>query len=418
MGKHRIKPNYRRRALRLPDLDHCKTAVLNILGSPASRRVYEYAIDQFVAWYCSEPRLAFNRIVVVRYRMHLESRHLAANTINQQLAAVRRLAHEAADTGLLSPELAAGISRVKGVKQLGFRSGNWLSVEQSSEVLKHAYGDSMRAKRDYAMLAMLFGCGFRRSELVGLQLDEIQMRQGHWAVVDLIGKGGHIRTVPIPTWVKAALDQWTRAAGVTEGKIFRAVARMGKVWGSGISQNVVWYVVKTCCERAGLQHIAPHDLRRTCAKLCHSSGGELEQIQFLLGHASVQTTERYLGCKQNLGHPVNDLFDLRTDVQPPEMKCESVAGKQPIQVEIASGQGIECRHGGSDHDQHVCDSRELLLPEPTDLVEVRKSHRSQSLRRCSGAGASRGDSGIEEDGQSDKAVVESVGPGTSPDPTP
>jgi integrase len=217
MGKQRIKPNYRRRVLRLPDLDHCRLAVLNSLGSPASRRVYEYAINQFIAWYCSEPRLALNRIVVVRYRMHLESRGLAAKIINQQLAAVRRLAHEAADSGLLSPELAAGISRVKGVKQLGFRSGNWLSTEQSSEVLKHACGDSMRAKRDYAMLAMLFGCGFRRSELVGLELDEVQMRQGHWAVVDLIGKGGHIRTVPIPQWVKAALDQWIRAAGVTEG---------------------------------------------------------------------------------------------------------------------------------------------------------------------------------------------------------
>ena len=127
-------------------------------------------------WYCSEPRLAFNRIVVVRYRMHLESRGLAANTINQQLAAVRRLAHEAADSGLLSPELAAGISRVKGVKQLGFRSGNWLTVEQSSQVLGLAAGPSLRAKRDYAMLAMLFGCGLRRSDLVGLQQDEVQMR--------------------------------------------------------------------------------------------------------------------------------------------------------------------------------------------------------------------------------------------------
>ena len=168
MGKPRIKPNHRRRVLRLPDLDHCKTTVLNSLGSPASRRVYEYAIDQFIAWYCSEPRLAFNRNVLEPHRMYLgESRHLAANTINQQLAAVRRLAHEAADAGLLSPELAAGISRVKGVKQLGFRVGNWLSAEQSSEVLQHACGDSMRAKRDYAMLALLFGCGFRgsRSEL-------------------------------------------------------------------------------------------------------------------------------------------------------------------------------------------------------------------------------------------------------------
>jgi hypothetical protein len=144
MGKAKVKPNYRRRLLRLPDLDHCKRAVLNSLGSPASRRVYEYAIDQFTAWYCSEPRLAFNRIVVVRYRIYLESRGLAANTINQQLAAVRRLAHEAADAGLLRTELAAGISRVKGVKQLGFRAGNWLSVAQSSEVLQRASGEAMR----------------------------------------------------------------------------------------------------------------------------------------------------------------------------------------------------------------------------------------------------------------------------------
>ena len=284
--------------------------MLNSLGSPGSRRVYEYALDQFIAWYCSEPRLAFNRIVVTRYRIHLESRGLAANTINQQLAAVRRLANEAADAGLLSPELAAGISRVKGVKQLGFRAGTWLSAEQCSEVLRSAFGTSMWAKRDYAMLAVLLGCGLRRPELVGMDMDEVQMRQGHWAVVDLIGKGGHIRTVPIPVWVKAALDDWAAAAGITEGRIFRAVARAGKVWGNGISQNVVWYVVKTCCEKVGLQHIAPHDLRRTCAKLCHTSGGEIEQIQFLLGHASVQTTERYLGCKQNLGHPVNDLFRL------------------------------------------------------------------------------------------------------------
>ena len=307
---NKTNAKYRRTVLRLPDLDHSKSAVLNSLTSAGSRRVYEYAIDQFIAWYCSEPRLAFSRIVVVRYRMHLEARDLAANTINQQLAAVRRLANEAADAGLLSPELAAGISRVKGVKQLGHRAGNWLSLDQSTEVLNYALGEGLRAKRDYAMLAMLLGCGLRRSELIELELDEVQTRQGHWAIVDLIGKGGHIRTVPIPQWVKQALDLWTSAACITGGRIFRAVSKIGRVWGRGISQNVVWYVVRGCCERAGLNHIAPHDLRRTCAKLCHTSGGELEQIQFLLGHASVQTTERYLGCKQNIGHPVNDRFAL------------------------------------------------------------------------------------------------------------
>src|SRR5499427_7217297 len=140
MGHRKIKRNYRRTVLRLPDLDHSKLAVLNSLGSPGSRRVYQYAIEQFIAWYCSEPRLAFSRVVVARYRMHLESRGLAANTINQQLAAVRRLAHEAADSGLLSPELAAGICRVKGVKQLGHRAGNWLSLEQSSDVLSRSQG--------------------------------------------------------------------------------------------------------------------------------------------------------------------------------------------------------------------------------------------------------------------------------------
>jgi len=417
MGKNRIKLNYRRRVLRLPDLDHCKAAVLNSLGSPASRRVYEYAIDQFISWYCSEPRLAFNRIVVVRYRLYLESRHLAANTINQQLAAVRRLAHEAADAGLLSPELAAGISRVKGVKQLGFRAGNWLSAEQSSEVLKCADGDSMRAKRDYAMLAMLFGCGFRRSELVGLTFDDIQMRQGHWAVVDLIGKGGHIRTVPIPAWVKAALDHWTRAAGVSDGKVFRAVARLGKVWGQGISQNVVWYVVRTCCEKAGLEHIAPHDLRRTCAKLCHDGGGELEQIQFLLGHASVQTTERYLGCKQNLGHPVNDLFDLRTDAVQQKEDEESVhANGSDDAVEKAFGQGIECRHGGSVHEQPIFNSKQVSLPERTHLVEAGKGRRPEGFRRCSEAGTSGGHAGSKAEGEPDDGTRRPVGVGTLLDP--
>jgi integrase len=100
-------------------------------------------------------------------------------------------------------------------------------------------------------------------ELVGLELSDLQTRQKHWANVDLIGKGGHIRTVPIPQWAKQALGEWTAAAGITEGRVFRRVSRTGRVWGERISQNVVWYVVKTCCEKAALRCIAPHDLRRT-----------------------------------------------------------------------------------------------------------------------------------------------------------
>jgi hypothetical protein len=117
--------------LKLPDLDHTKSVVLNSLSSPHSRRNYKFAIEQFITWYCSEPRLALNRTVVLRFRLYLESLSLAAGTVNQRLAAVRRLAYEAADSGLLSPGLAAGIRRVKGAKQVGARMGNWLTPGQA-----------------------------------------------------------------------------------------------------------------------------------------------------------------------------------------------------------------------------------------------------------------------------------------------
>jgi len=262
MRKKSKKHNRARIVLRLPDLDHSKTSVLNSLSSPRSRRNYRFAMDQFIAWYCSEPRLALNRTVVLRFRLHLESLGLAAATINQRLAAVRRLAYEAADSGLLSPELAAGIRRVKGVKQLGQRSGNWLNLEQCRSLLEKSDGESLRSNRDLAMIAILLGCGLRRAELACLRVEDIQIRQGHWAIVDLVGKGGHIRTVPMPTWVKSSVDKWTTAANVSDGRIFRAVSRHGSTWGRGISENVVWYVVRSCTQRLELEHIAPHDLRR------------------------------------------------------------------------------------------------------------------------------------------------------------
>ena len=308
MPKRTRKYVVRRIVLRLPDLDHAKTSVLNSLSSPRSRRNYKFAMEQFIDWYCSEPRLALNRTVVLHFRLHLESLGLASGTINQRLAAVRRLAYEAADSGLLSPELAAGIRRVKGVKQLGCRAGNWLNQDQARLLLETANGQSLRHIRDVAMISILLGCGLRRAELSALRREDIQIRQGHWAIVDLVGKGNHVRTVPMPMWVKEAVDRWLSAASVASGYVFRAVSRHGTAWGTGISENVVWYVVRSCGRRLELDHVAPHDLRRTCAKLCHVNGGELEQIQFLLGHASVLTTERYLGCKQNLEEPVNDRF--------------------------------------------------------------------------------------------------------------
>lgn len=173
--------------LRLPDLDVAKSAVLNSLSSPDAQRGHRHAIDEFVDWYCSEPRLSFSKTVVVRYRMHLESRKLAPGTINLRLGAVRRLAYEAADF--------------------------WT------------------AQRRF---------GSRHST----------------------GQG--------------------QSAGITTGSLFRRVSSADRVWGESVTEKLVWHVVKEFAAKIGVIKLAPHDLRRSCARLCRASGGELEQFSSCL----------------------------------------------------------------------------------------------------------------------------------------
>jgi integrase len=130
-----------------------------------------------------------NSCCVLRYRLELESRRLSSSTINLRLAAVRRLAYEAADTGLLSPELAAGIGRVKGAKRVGVRLGNWLSADEVKQLLRSPDLHVLKGKRDRAMIAVLAGCGLRRSEVAHLSISDIQKRDERWVIVDLYGKG-------------------------------------------------------------------------------------------------------------------------------------------------------------------------------------------------------------------------------------
>ena len=227
------------------------------------------------------------------------------------MGAVRRLAYEAVDCGLLSADLAAGIRRVKGVKKLGVRLGNWLTAEQGATLWQAPDKQRLKGKRDRALLALLLACGLRRHEVAELTIDQLQRREGHWAIVDLSGKGGHVRTVPVPDWVYCELNTWIKAAAITTGKVLRRVSSADKSWGEGVTEKLAWHVVKEFATKTGVNNLAPHDLRRTCARLCRASGGELEQIQFLLGHMSVQTTERYLGTKQDLVHAPNDGIRLK-----------------------------------------------------------------------------------------------------------
>lgn len=307
---HRQKRPVAKTVLRLPDLEVAKSSVLNSLSCPDAQRGYRHAIDEFVDWYCSEPRLSFSKTVVVRYRMHLESRHLAPGTINLRLGAVRRLAYEAAECGLLSADLATGIRRFKGVKKLGVRLGNWLTAEQGHALWQAPDTERLKGKRDRALLGILLACGLRRHEVAELSVDHLQQREGHWAIVDLCGKAGHVRTVPVPDWVYSQLSEWITVAGIETGKVFRRVSSAGRPWGDGVTEKLVWHVVKEFAAKIGVSKLAPHDLRRTCARLCRAAGGELEQIQSLLGHISVQTTERYLGCTQRIASAVNDRIGI------------------------------------------------------------------------------------------------------------
>ena len=290
--------------------DTLRQLVVDSVRSPHSRRAYGFALDQFFGWYRAAHRGPFRKALVQEYRAYLEQEDLSPSTVNVRLAAIRKLAQEAGDNALLAPELAAGISKVKGAPRRGVRIGNWLEQADARELLRAPTGAGKKATRDRAVLGVLIGCALRRAELVRLQVEDVQQRAGRWVLPDLVGKGGRVRTVPIPAWVKLLLDQWLAAAGITAGALFRSVNKGDRVSAIGFTENAVWGIVRQYAGSLELGNLAPHDLRRTCARLCRESGGALEQIQMLLGHASVQTTMNYLGTKQNLTEAVNDRLGL------------------------------------------------------------------------------------------------------------
>jgi integrase len=197
---------------------------------------------------------------------------------------IKRTVHERFD--------ARGISRVKSAKSVGIRVGNWLSVRQAQSLLNAPDVATVRGLRNRAILAVLLGCGLRRSEVAALTFSHLQQRDGRWCIVDLVGKHGRVRTAPMPTWVKVATDAWTGPANVADGHVFRPVNRAGSVTGDRLGEKVVWQMLVQYAIAAGVPGIAPHDLRRTCAKLCRAAGGELEQIQLLLGQPILRLTQR------------------------------------------------------------------------------------------------------------------------------
>ena len=235
---------------------------------------------------------------------------LSPSTVSVRLSAARKLVEEARRNGTLGAEEAASLSDIPKIRQQGIRLGNWLTREQARELLQVPDRSTLRGKRDYVLLALLVGCALRRQELATLEIETLQLREGRWVLADLVGKGRRVRTVAVPVWVKQGINAWTAAAGIEAGRLLRSIRKGGKKIGESLSDWAVWDVVQRCAQQIGIERFGAHDLRRTCAKLCRKAGGDLEQIKFLLGHSSIQTTERYLGSEQEIAVAVNDNLRL------------------------------------------------------------------------------------------------------------
>ena len=261
-------------------------------------------IDQLFAFAGGQP---LSRALLNEWRSSMEG--LAASTINVRLSAVRRLVAEARHAGMLDSEKAARLTDMPNIRERGTRLGNWLTKEQARELLTVPDRSTLKGKRDYVILALLVGCALRRRELASLDVAAIQMRENRWVIADLRGKGGRVRTVAVPLWGKHAINAWQAAAGIEDGPLLRQIRKGGKV-GESLSDWAVWDIVQQAAREIGMENFGAHDLRRTCAKLCRKAGGDLEQIKFLLGHSSIQTTERYLGSEQEIAVAVNDAIGL------------------------------------------------------------------------------------------------------------
>jgi site-specific recombinase XerD len=290
-------------------LEDVVAVVLNSVRSVTSRRVYRHALIEFLAWHAARGCRGLNKAIVQDYRADLDRRGLASSSINLRMSVIRKLAAEAADNGMLAPELAAGIARVSGVRGTGVQMGQWLTCDQAQALICCPDATTNKGKRDRAVLAVLIGCGLRRNELVSLTFEHIQQRDGRWVVANLIGKGQRIRTVPMPDWAKQAVDEWASAAGLSSGLVVRRVNKADHVSDRCVTTQAVFNIVRDYGTDLRLR-IAPHDLRRTFARLAHKGRAALEQIQLSLGHASIVTTERYLGVRQNLSDAPCDHLGL------------------------------------------------------------------------------------------------------------
>ncbi len=312
--------------------------VTQSVDSPHSKRAYSRALLDFLEWYDDNDRPGFSKATVNAYREALLQAGKSRSSINQALSAIRKLAAEAADNGFVPPQQAYGVERIKGVRQSGIRAGNWLSQADAEKLiqtpLRRQQNDEIpqtKAIRDRAILSIMIGAGLRRAEVAGLEWQQIQQRDGRWAIIDLVGKGNRVRSVGLAPWVKVAIDRWATTCGLNSGRVFRALNKDGNLAGEvktkggstadgNMTPQAIYNVVREHVIAAGFvtydgeAALAAHDLRRTAAALALKGGADLRQIQQMLGHASITTTEKYLEPLRSLQVTAGDFIQIELAV--------------------------------------------------------------------------------------------------------
>ena len=327
-----------------PDTEISRLIEMTISTCPSAqtRRVYRGQLNTFL-----RSGLPLNREGVAAHIQALREKGRGSATLASAVAAIRKLASEAKIRGLMTADEFEQIKSISPGKQFKTRAGVWLTVDQVQEYLDLPDRSTYWGKRDACLLSLMVGCGLRREEMATLRWDRYQSREGRMCLVDVKGKGGRLRTLPVPTWAKPDVDAWliaSRELPKLEGNNKSRRVDMNYLMGGMSTQNI-YTIVKEYGDRAG-HNLAPHDLRRTLAKMLRKSGAALEQIQATLGHENIQTTTIYLGSTLELdeGRAVVDMLKLRAPKR--EEKVDPLALEPDPEATLARLQGDRGVQGG------------------------------------------------------------------------
>jgi len=273
-----------------PALEKLVNLTIGRLESPHTKRAYMNALMHFFAW-CGPRILSWE--TVNAYRVHMMENGTKGPTFNLRLVAIRKLCETAFLAKDLSLDDYERIKRVQGQKKQDAKTGTWLTLEELQRLL-----DAPTDPRDKALIATLMGAGLRRDEICTIRVESFRRVRTVWALADLTGKGKKLRNVPIAQWCATLIQQWLAHSSLLPTHyLFPRLSRRGTITNIPMTGQNVYRIVRKYASPLGFD-IAPHDLRRSFARIAEESGANLRQISLSLGHNSVTTTEIYLGRNQ------------------------------------------------------------------------------------------------------------------------